>query len=342
MVHPQGIYPKGLIRRYMLIVFIFFCQTSICSVGFAWTVPATGMTQCSNIYDVIPCPQPGQDFYGQDGNYQNFPHEFRDNLDDTITDLSTGLQWQKTVYETEKSWYYANEICESAAYSGFNDWRLPSVLELFTIMDFSTHDFTIDQAFNIVGRFYWTSTVTAWTDYRAFTLDFVWRNTYADQKGYETYFRCVRGAKLNPSYIDNGNGTISDTASNLMWEKGMSGPMTWKEALHYCENLQTAGYSDWQLPNIHMLQTLVDYSRYDPALNPVVSGISELFWSGTTELATQNNNVYNAFVVDFEDGQVKTIGKNYERYVRCTRRISSTPPTPSTDISPLYMLLFHN
>ena len=75
--------------------------------------------------------------------------------------------------------------------------------------------------------------------------------------------RCVRGVQTTQSLTDNGNGTVTDHSTGLMWQQGEPGSMTRAAALNYCENLSfplTNGFTDWRLPNIKELVSLVDYS----------------------------------------------------------------------------------
>ncbi|WP_372756230.1 DUF1566 domain-containing protein, partial [Labilibaculum sp.] len=79
------------------------------------------------------------------------------------------------------------------------------------------------------------------------------------------YVRAVRGDDYGINeYTDNGDGTISDASTGLMWTQDDSGAgMIWKDALDYAEFSTEAGYTDWRLPNIKELQGIVDYS-YSP------------------------------------------------------------------------------
>lgn len=116
------------------------------------------------------------------------------------------------------------------------------------------------------------------------------------------YFRFVRGNKQygKNNFIDNGNGTISDLATGLMWQKADDGnTYTWKEALRYADDLKLAGYEDWHLPNAKELQSIVNYDRSpdytnSPAIDPIFDctkdNIAEgkigwhYYWTSTTHL----------------------------------------------------------
>jgi len=123
------------------------------------------------------------------------------------------------------------------------------------------------------------------------------------KKFYVFYVRGNENYGLN-NFTDNGNGTISDAATGLMWMQDDSGEgMAWEEALKYSESMECAGYSDWRLPNIKELQSIVDYSRApgntgSAAIDPVFhdSHIQNeagepdfpFYWSGTTHASVRN------------------------------------------------------
>jgi hypothetical protein len=78
---------------------------------------------------------------------------------------------------------------------------------------------------------------------------------------------------VEAAWVDNHDGTVSDTVTGLSWQQGDgqndAGGRTWLNALAYCEGLNLAGRSDWRLPNIRELETLVDDSRYNPSIDPL-------------------------------------------------------------------------
>ncbi len=273
-------------------------------------IPDTGQESC---YDVsgsqITCPASGESTFGQDANYEGLTPSYQDNGDGTVTDLNTGLMWQQsperdgnnTINAADKLTY--NEAVAAATASslaGYDDWRLPTITELYSLIDFSGLDVS---GYNGTD----TSGLTPFidTDYFAFgygdtgagerlidaqfassTLyvsttmnggETMFGVNFADGriKGYPTnnktyYVLLVRGSTDYDShaFTDNGNGTISDSATGLVWQQDDSGSgMVWEDALNYCESLSTGGYDDWRLPNAKELQHLVDYGRSPDTTN---------------------------------------------------------------------------
>jgi len=93
-------------------------------------------------------------------------------------------------------------------------------------------------------------------------------------------------------YLDNGDGTITDLATGLMWPKDATGAgcyngatRTWVQAIAFCEELDFAEHDDWRLPNVKELQTIIDYSRKSPCIDPIfLNTVASAYWSGTTYL----------------------------------------------------------
>jgi len=125
---------------------------------------------------------------------------------------------------------------------------------------------------------------------------------YSKSFGYSV--RAVRGEQAQSnSMVDNGDGTVTDAITGLMWQKDTApGTYTWQEALAYAEGLMLAGYSNWRLPNRNELQTLVDYSRYNQTIDPLLASntVSSVYWSSTTKASSTNL----AWIVYFSYGNV--------------------------------------
>ena len=91
-----------------------------------------------------------------------------------------------------------------------------------------------------------------------------------------------------PSFIDNGDGTISDTQANLMWNKDDSFKeygygINWFEAQDYCEMLnekQFAGYDDWRLPSGEEAKSVFSFTQSNTDKDGAETHISELFEPG--------------------------------------------------------------
>ena len=98
--------------------------------------------------------------------------------------------------------------------------------------------------------------------------------------------------------------------------------MNWETALSYCENLvfpENQGYDDWRLPNINELQSLVDYSKHNPAIDRYYFPIAESsdYWSSTT----YSDDTGSAWSVHFYNGKssVPRLYKSSRLYVRAVR-----------------------
>lgn len=144
---------------------------------YAFPIPDTGITKCYDNTKEIPCPTAGQDFYGQDGNYSINPMSYT-KLDSTGNDLPitatdwamvkdnvTGLIWENNSHES--TWENApNVIAElnNTKFGGHSDWRLPTITELGSIVDFSIPypGPTINTTYfkDIFESFYWSNTTS--------------------------------------------------------------------------------------------------------------------------------------------------------------------------------------
>jgi hypothetical protein len=88
----------------------------------------------------------------------------------------------------------------------------------------------------------------------------------------------------SPSYTDNGNGTITDNVTGLMWQKTDGGEMTFENASAYSLSLNLGGYSDWRLPSCAELFSINSYDKVNPAMNTLyfTRTTAEYWWTCET------------------------------------------------------------
>jgi hypothetical protein len=354
------------VRNKGLVLFISALMMLMFSVSAqAYKVPDTGQTKCYDVFDPyyeIDCAGTGQD-----GEYNINPRSFSDHGDGTVTDNNTGLMWQKCGDGqdyltcdgsiTSYNWYRATgtydkddnpktiNACGDLSLGSHTDWRLPTIRELRSLVNFDTDLYErIDAVFPNTGSNYWSSTWSA--AYPDNT--YIW--TMASLSGspsvtgilyYSNYVRCVRGEQQETkSFTNNGNGTVTDNVTGLMWQRcnagqnnnstcsGTSSELYSEEALAYCNNLDLGNYSDWRLPNVNELASLVDYARYNPAIDatyfPPDKDYSSAtykyghYWSSTIrEFSSGVGDYawYQGFVSGIHDYQFK----RSNNYVRCVR-----------------------
>ena len=287
--------------------------------GLPFAVVDSSQTLCYNATTALSAPPPGAAFAGQDAQYAGTPMNYALGADGlTVRDNATGLTWTRspdlnadgTINAADKL-TQANAAAHAAtlnaqSFGGFSDWRLPSIKELYSLMNFSGVDMSgpnpatfkpfIDTNFfafgygdtnageRLIDAQFASSTLSVAPVMNGQSAMFGLNLADGRIKGYPTqtksfYVYFVRG---NVDYganafLDNRDGTVADLATGLMWQQADSGAgMNWQAALAYAEGLQLAGWQDWRLPNAKELQSIVDYSRApgataSAALDPVFS-----------------------------------------------------------------------
>lgn len=312
----------------------------------------TGQETFYNNDVAIDAPVGGDAFYGQDAQFNGNAPSYRDNGDGTVTDLHTGLMWVQE-RGNKMSWSAASAGASSARVGGYDDWRMPTIKELYSLIKFTgaqgTSMTSTDGYIPFIDSDYFDFVYGAGTETDRVIDSQDWSATtyvgsimygqsgafgvnFADGriKGYsisngEHYVRYVRG---NPAYginefVDNHDGTISDNATQLMWTKEDSGVgMNWQQALQWAQdknNENYLGHRDWRLPNAKELHTLVDYRRAPKASDSALQGaaIDPLF--SMTSLIAEGGQVDYPFYwtsTSFKDGTRDSIPAAYIAFGR--------------------------
>lgn len=335
----------------------------------SYPVVDTGETDCYGTGSaVIPAPEPGQPFYGQDPQFSGLQPAYRDHGDGTVSDLNTGLMWVKA-RGARMSWADALAGAQACRVGGYADWRMPTVKELYSLILFtgaqgpsmtSTAGYVpfIDagvfefrygagtSAERVIDAQDWSATPYVSTTMLGSATAFGVNFADGRIKGYpsatpsvQDFVRYVRG---NPAYgvnrfLDQGDGTVTDAATGLMWSREDSGAgMDWETALAWVQQRNAAGHlghRDWRMPNTKELQSLVDYTRAPdaadaghrgPALDPVFACTAitneggaldyPYFWTGTNFKDGTPDGVTAAYICFGRAlGYMKTAGSSSYR-----------------------------
>lgn len=281
------------------LIYILFAATLSPMAYGTTTYPIvdTGQVHTYDDRSAIEFPEAGNPYFGQDAQYAGNTPSYKDNGNGTVSDLVTGLMWTQDPGEKQS---YDNAVTGAAEcrVGGYNDWRLPTIKELYSLIQFSginpnpnNYDpksltpFIDSSVFKfqygdeskgerIIDSQFATSTLYVSTTMNGNKTMFGVNFADGRIKGYpagntgrrtKTYF--VLYVRSNSEYgknkfKDNGDGTITDEATGLTWMKADSGKgLDWPAALEYAENLELADHDDWRLPNAKELQSLVDYTR---------------------------------------------------------------------------------
>ncbi|MDX1959641.1 MAG: DUF1566 domain-containing protein [Leptospiraceae bacterium] len=314
---------------------------SIQTFTYSYSVQESGQTLCYNgVGGTISCVGTGQD-----GEFSNgVARTYTDNGDGTITDNTTSLVWLRcTVGQTGSScatgfpatglnWTTATGTTCSSQTTASRIWRLPTSVELETLPDYGTSNPAINTVFfpNTVANNYWSSTSYTPDTNNAWYVEFSGGLVNFNSKLGMYRVRCVSGEMKSNSFqlTDNGEGTVKDRATGLVWQKCSSGytnttnctggsatTITWSGALSYCNSLGLAGRT-WRLPSVKELNSLVDKSlSTSPTINTTIfpNTSPNFYWSSTTI----SSSTMIAWVVFFLNGNVNNSNKTDNNYVRC-------------------------
>lgn len=278
----------------------------------------------------------GQDAH-YSGNTPSYTDNLDETVTDQVSGLmwakSPDLDGNGTINYSDKK-YFDDALTGAQSFSlaGYTDWRLPTITELYSLImfygaepnpnasscpscipfidtdyfDFAYGDLSAGE--RIIDAQYASATLYVGTTMGGNRTMFGVNFADGRIKGYPAdssigkryYVLYVRGPTTygGHAYVDNGNGTVTDEATGLMWMMADNGAgVLWADALTYAEGSEYAGYTDWRLPNAKELQSLVDYTRSpastgSAAIDPVFDCTSitneagaldyPYYWSSTT------------------------------------------------------------
>ena len=270
------------------------------------------------------------------------PASYDTSAPDVITDLVTGLVWQRTPMAMSYSYGTASIACEDYFQLGnYSGWRLPTRMELVSLFASGYQSSDGNGPFEDSDGAFWSDSllnggydyVQAWTvspSTMTVTLDSVYSTNRV---------RCVRtGALPRPrnTVLLVGGDFVTDRATSLTWERrygfdtdGTIG-VDFDEANAYCKALTLGNQKDWRMPSEQELASLVDDHHVNPAIvSPAFEGDAKWLMGGTWAYVdpADSNSDFVGRAIRFYDGATLAPKRTDAGSVRCVR--SAPAPTNS-------------
>lgn len=303
-----------------------------CVIADSYSSPffKTGQTLCYNNNSVETCTgNTGSDFYGQEPepNFSYTAHNFELRSEDTVVEETvSGLFWQRDTlgnygYGKEDDFHYycnahssctfdeAEAYCSNLRLGGYNNWRLPTITEFSTIMNYYGNENRIDSIFTNTREEYWTQEGKIFSSVNG---------TLANPENNSTHqIKCVRSGngcstlqcmpKEKQKNYDFADIFITSDQNTefVFWyfDNPAAQKKNWKEALEYCKNRDVNGLNKMRLPTVNELISLIGSRRI----------ITDKAWTSTT----LKGDATKAYAVDFSNTLVTTDSKNTVNYVIC-------------------------
>jgi hypothetical protein len=273
---------------------------------------------------------------------------FIDNQDGTVTHSATGLTWMRCAMgmawngttcsgsASKYTWDQAKVL--GTAYADKNDWRLPSIVELNSIVERQTFSPAISElAFpNTPSSRFWSGSLKAHNSNFGIVVDFSKGELDGFSRTSSQAIRLVRGlpfdatAPYTPTsdFADNGDGTATHLLTGLMWKRCVEGMLwngstclgrekafDWADAIDQSSSF--AGYSDWRAPTVEELLSIVEFQSDSPTVNRAIfpGTQSSAFWSRSSVAGNSNS----AWDVHFHFGSAKPTPKYSGAHLRLVR-----------------------
>lgn len=246
-----------------------------------------------------------------------------------ILDNATGLMWTHYDWKHSVQMYPNQQIayCDSLSYGGFSDWRLPRIDELITIINYGVANPTVYPEWtnfpsSTGGNKFGSSTIV--NTYYYYWTDITQRGRIAATNGVLfppdpglVHTMAVRGGpyweEAGTRLISNTTNTAIDQYSGKIWQKADDGTLrSLADAIAYCSSLSLDGYSNWRLPTVYELFSIVDFTKYAtaPMFPNVFTGHAGSYWTGTY-LA---ENSVASYYVKFDSGWALWIPNTVPEY----------------------------
>jgi hypothetical protein len=251
------------------------------------------------------------------------PHSYETQTAGVVVDRVTGLIWQRNLPDKFYTFDDAGRQCAGLELAGHRDWRLPSRIELVSLLDTTRIQPSIDMA-AFPGTpidWFWTASPAADNPGAAWYVYFYFGYPKTDDRTNSFSVRCVRSGRsafAPGAHYDVHPDEVLDLATGLRWQRVPAPrPLPFRAAAGYCGQLKLATERAWRVPTLVELLTLVDEGAAAPMIDRAAfpATPAEPFWSSSTFA----NGSELAWYVRFDQGS-GLYGRLLEAFrVRCVR-----------------------
>lgn len=217
---------------------------------------------------------------------------------DTVTDNVTGLVWQRRFSSPYYyTWPNAVTFCKDLTLEGHSDWRLPTLVELGSILAFEYFNPAVNNVTypSTANESYWSSTASLVEQNHRWVIGFGSGGVgFYGENAASFRVRCVRGGNVPTvqARYTTTEATVVDNVTGRTWQRVAPETNTYTQATGaaYCSTLTLDGRSDWRLPTVKELLSLNDVRAIWPAIDGAAfpnTSISNAYWSSSA-LASDN------------------------------------------------------
>ena len=241
-------------------------------------------------------------------------------------DPVTSLMWAVSSVDAYVDRADVPSHCDRVRERGFEDWRLPTVMELLSVVDFTV---TGDVFHLSVGPYPVYSATSVGAAPNGFWSVTWHEGSPIDATPYHGTVLCVRSphrADLPSEHYTYAadSGVVRDNGTRLVWQRSpASQTFSWADAKAFCEGSAVSdalGGSGWRLPNVKELWTLVDFSRCSPPVTDQAAfpeTPADDFWTGTEYADGPPQGPTLAWAVNFSSGRGARLPFEEKHHVRC-------------------------
>ncbi len=276
------------------------------------------VTRTVTSYATLDAVLPGETLSVYDRSHDLYLEKSADGK--SVVDLNTGLKWYATMPGLRSKVADARSYCANTALGGENGWRLPTIHELFTLGAYDqTPTVSIFGGMQSEGKLWSDTPIPGTGSIYTYTIESGYLRDYPASNATDgkIQFLCVKGtATPLRQFTDNGDDTVSDIATGLMWQKLRKTSVDRAAAAEYCRNLTVGGHYDWYLPSMKELLFLLDLERSGDKLDDAIfSGATSRYWSDTA--STKYSGSFWTVLAADGTNSVKNPADKYD--ARCVR-----------------------